>query len=102
MATPKIHPVGNVWHCDTETSLQIGFLFCRISDQGGGVPASDVSKVWHYGYTTMDDDSKFHGLRDSDPSWALPPESGAQYRMGGLGFGLPMSRLYAEYFGRVS
>ena len=47
----------------------------------------------------MDHGTDFHGLRDSDPSWALPPESGAQYRMGGLGFGLPMSRLYAEYFG---
>ena len=74
-------------------------LHRRISDQGGGIPTNDVSKVWHYGYTTMDHGTDFHGLRDSDPSWALPPESGAQYRMGGLGFGLPMSRLYAEYFG---
>lgn len=86
----------------TKLSILVGLSLCRISDQGGGIPASDVSKVWHYGFTTIHHDSNFHGLRDSDPSWALPPESGAQYRMGGLGFGLPMSRLYAEYFGRRS
>jgi len=57
--------------------------------------------VWQYGYTTIDhqDSSTFSGTSDTNPAWGA--ESGTQYRMGGLGFGLPMSRLYAEYFGKL-
>lgn len=62
-------------------------------------------KVWQYGYTTITHQgsgSAFSGNADISPAWAaIPLESGAQYRMGGLGFGLPMSRLYAEYFGEM-
>ncbi len=73
----------------------------RISDQGGGILAEDLSKVWKYGYTTINhqDSSTFSGTSDTNPAWGA--ESGTQYRMGGLGFGLPMSRLYAEYFGKL-
>ena len=73
----------------------------RISDQGGGIAPEDLTKVWQYGYTTIEhqDSSRYQGTSDLDPIWATRPESSAQYRMGGLGFGLPMSRLYAEYFG---
>lgn len=74
----------------------------RISDQGGGILSEDLDKVWQYGYTTINAQvsSSFRDTAAVDTAWsAIPPESGAQYRMGGLGFGLPMSRLYAEYFG---
>ena len=72
----------------------------RISDQGGGIAPDELSKVWQYGYTTIDhQDSGCQGTSDLDAVWASQPELVAQYRMGGLGFGLPMSRLYAEYFG---
>ena len=76
----------------------------RISDQGGGIAPEDLTKVWQYGYTTIDHQasSSFRGTSDLDPIWAAQPETGAQYRMGGLGFGLPMSRLYAEYFGKLA
>ena len=78
-------------------------IYCtgRISDQGGGILPEDLSKVWQYGYTTINhqDSSTFTGTSDMDPAWGA--ESRAQYRMGGLGFGLPMSRLYAEYFGEA-
>lgn len=76
----------------------------RISDQGGGIAPEDLTKVWQYGYTTMEqqDNSRYQGTSDLDPIWATRPESAAQYRMGGLGFGLPMSRLYAEYFGECA
>lgn len=76
----------------------------RISDQGGGIAPEELSKVWQYGYTTIDheDSSNLRGTSDLDPIWATQPENVAQYRMGGLGFGLPMSRLYAEYFGKLA
>lgn len=76
----------------------------RISDQGGGITPGDLTKVWQYGYTTIDhrDSSRYESTSDLDPMWATQTETGAQYRMGGLGFGLPMSRLYAEYFGELA
>ena len=72
----------------------------RISDQGGGIAAGDLTQVWQYGYTTIDHRGS-SSTSDLDPIWGTPTENVAQYRMGGLGFGLPMSRLYAEYFGKL-
>ncbi|KAL0030420.1 hypothetical protein WJX79_003750 [Trebouxia sp. C0005] len=87
-------PAIHIRVCEADTDVTF-----RISDQGGGILADDLSKVWQYGYTTINhqDSSTFSGTSDTNPAWGA--ESGAQYRMGGLGFGLPMSRLYAEYFG---
>lgn len=77
----------------------------RISDQGGGIPDSEVLKVWQYGYTTISQEQPVGmiGAGDADPIWSMSTagEAGRQYKMGGLGFGLPMSRLYARYFGTM-
>jgi pyruvate dehydrogenase kinase 2/3/4 len=62
----------------------------KISDEGGGIPRSGISRIWTYLYTT-----------------AHPPalEPNSPYRndfqapLAGLGYGLPISRLYARYFG---
>ncbi|CAN5317152.1 hypothetical protein BH09SUM1_BH09SUM1_21650 [soil metagenome] len=57
----------------------------KISDEGGGIPRSSMEQVWTYAYTTVD-----HGphtyTNDDDV-------------MAGLGYGLPLCRLYARYFG---
>ncbi|KAL1239008.1 [Pyruvate dehydrogenase (acetyl-transferring)] kinase [Trichinella pseudospiralis] len=55
-----------------------------ISDQGGGVPRHIVGKLFNYMYTTA----------------SLPSMENAEYDapMAGLGYGLPLSRLYARYF----
>ncbi len=62
----------------------------KISDEGGGIPRSGVSRIWTYLYTTAEPpaqspDSPYHS--DFDAPFA------------GLGYGLPISRLYARYFG---
>lgn len=59
----------------------------KISDEGGGIPRSGMSRIWTYLYTT-----------------AAPPPENAMYQtdfdpMAGYGYGLPISRLYARYFG---
>lgn len=59
----------------------------KISDEGGGIPRSGISKIWSYLYSTANSPS------DSGCSQDLPPA------MAGYGFGLPISRLYARYFG---
>jgi len=59
----------------------------KISDEGGGIPRSAMPFIWSYMYTTMES----HAL-DSDLNDFRAP-------MAGFGYGLPLSRLYARYFG---
>ena len=62
----------------------------KISDEGGGIPRSVIPLVWTYMYTTV----------ESTPS--LDPDfnkSDFKAPMAGFGYGLPISRLYARYFG---
>ncbi|ORX57558.1 hypothetical protein DM01DRAFT_1334164 [Hesseltinella vesiculosa] len=61
----------------------------KISDEGGGIPRSAIPKVWTYMYTTA-------------KAQELEPEfNQSEFRapMAGFGYGLPTSRLYAQYFG---
>ena len=57
----------------------------RISDEGGGIPRSGLDRIWSYSYTTA----------RQQPG----PYGGDQTVMAGYGYGLPISRLYARYFG---
>ncbi|KAI4124054.1 MAG: hypothetical protein LQ338_005008 [Usnochroma carphineum] len=62
----------------------------KISDEGGGIPRSAIPLVWTYMYTTV----------ETTPS--LDPDfnkSDFKAPMAGFGYGLPISRLYARYFG---
>ncbi|KAJ7634436.1 mitochondrial branched-chain alpha-ketoacid dehydrogenase kinase-domain-containing protein [Roridomyces roridus] len=61
----------------------------KISDEGGGIPRSAIPLIWTYMYTTMESqgiDQDFHASDFKAP-------------MAGFGYGLPLSRLYARYFG---
>ncbi|KAI8070066.1 mitochondrial pyruvate dehydrogenase [Gongronella butleri] len=61
----------------------------KISDEGGGIPRSGIPLVWTYMYTTAEAqelDSEFNSSDFKAP-------------MAGFGYGLPLSRLYARYFG---
>ncbi|KAK6199938.1 mitochondrial branched-chain alpha-ketoacid dehydrogenase kinase-domain-containing protein [Scheffersomyces amazonensis] len=60
----------------------------KISDEGGGIPRSEVPLIWTYLYTTV---SQTPELDQSQNSFKAP--------MAGFGYGLPISRLYAQYFG---
>ncbi|KAI0261161.1 alpha-ketoacid dehydrogenase kinase [Gloeopeniophorella convolvens] len=61
----------------------------KISDEGGGIARSAIPLIWTYMYTTMEGQ---HIEQDFTASDFNAP-------MAGFGYGLPLSRLYARYFG---
>ncbi|KIY68502.1 mitochondrial pyruvate dehydrogenase [Cylindrobasidium torrendii FP15055 ss-10] len=61
----------------------------KISDEGGGIPRSAIPLIWTYMYTTMEGQGLADDYNQSD--FKAP--------MAGFGYGLPLSRLYARYFG---
>ena len=86
----------------------------RIRDQGGGIAPETLPNIWRYNFTT------FHGCGSDEPSSSstttsgkdrhhqvdgLSAISGSLHDIGnssslaGLGYGLPLSRAYAEFFG---
>ncbi|KAF5375680.1 hypothetical protein D9615_009417 [Tricholomella constricta] len=61
----------------------------KISDEGGGISRSAIPLIWTYMYTTMESQGIAQDFQASD--FKAP--------MAGFGYGLPLSRLYARYFG---
>ncbi|KAI9747528.1 MAG: hypothetical protein M4579_007445 [Chaenotheca gracillima] len=62
----------------------------KVSDEGGGIPRSAIPLVWTYMYTTVETTPNL------DPDFN---KSDFKAPMAGFGYGLPISRLYARYFG---
>ncbi len=66
----------------------------KISDKGGGIKRSNIQKIWSYLFTTADpaiQEGMIAFDNDNDHSVDAP--------LAGLGYGLPISRSYARYFG---
>lgn len=62
----------------------------KVSDEGGGIPRSDLPRIFTYLYSTASSP-----LPDMDGSG----ETDGPAVLAGYGYGLPVSRLYARYFG---
>eukprot|EP01038_Epipyxis_sp_PR26KG_P008260 gene8260-11178_t len=66
----------------------------KISDEGGGIKRSNMNKIWSYLFTTADP-SILDRMLSSDEVKDFDTSS----PLAGLGYGLPISRNYARYFG---
>ena len=73
----------------------------RIRDQGGGIPPEVLPHIWAFNFTTFSNGQPSNA--DNDNIDALNAISGSgggnASSIAGLGYGLPLSRAYAEYFG---
>jgi pyruvate dehydrogenase kinase 2/3/4 len=63
----------------------------KLSDEGGGIARSGLPRIWTYLYSTAK--SPLPDLDVDATTDAAPPV------LAGYGYGLPLSRLYARYFG---
>lgn len=78
----------------------------RIRDRGGGIPPSVLPNIWSHSFTTFSDEDRDGPGADMPGG---PPDDGFDLlsttgpamasSIAGLGYGLPLSRAYAEYFG---
>lgn len=67
-----------------------------MSDEGGGFALSTLDNAFRYSFTT----AKKPRTSLADPaSGPDPHQSGGDPPLAGYGYGLPLSRLYARYFG---
>ncbi|KAI2498067.1 Mitochondrial branched-chain alpha-ketoacid dehydrogenase kinase [Fragilaria crotonensis] len=66
-------------------------IVIKVADEGGGIPRSQIDKIWSYLFTTADPQIQQGFIGGGDHSSDSP--------LAGLGYGLPISRSYARYFG---
>jgi len=66
----------------------------KVSDEGGGIPRSNMKKIWSYLFTTADP-----AIQEGVVAFNENVDHSIDSPLAGLGYGLPISRSYARYFG---
>jgi len=64
----------------------------KIADKAGGIPRSDARKLWSFAHTNMDESTM---EKEKETDFETDEFTGSAIR----GFGLPLARIYARYFG---
>ena len=97
---PQSMPPVRVIIAGNETSEDV---VIKISDEGGGIPRSSLPRLFSYQYTTATG-LLGQGGSHEEPAELLPGEHPQSYNtfrenFFGMGYGLPISRVFARYFG---
>lgn len=67
-------------------------LVIRLRDRGGGIPPEVERKIFGFSFTTFED-------KEGDGFTTLNAIPGGGNTIAGMGYGLPLSRAYVEFFG---
>ncbi|KAL9115153.1 MAG: hypothetical protein Q9227_000947 [Pyrenula ochraceoflavens] len=72
----------------------------RIRDHGGGISPEVLPNIWSYSFTTFgEDEAAAADNGNIDALNTIANSGGNSSSIAGLGYGLPLGRAYAEYFG---
>lgn len=71
----------------------------KVSDEGGGIPRSNMKKIWSYLFTTADPTIQEGMVGTNSQQQSGGVDHGIDSPLAGLGYGLPISRSYCRYFG---
>ncbi|KAJ2856148.1 [Pyruvate dehydrogenase (acetyl-transferring)] kinase isozyme 2, partial [Coemansia asiatica] len=71
----------------------------KVSDEGGGIPLSQVDAIWSYLKTTSDPASVASSAKNGALSSVTFMNRASDMPLFGVGDGLPMTRQIARYFG---
>lgn len=73
----------------------------RIRDRGGGIPPETLPNIWSYSFTTFNNEEAAAASNNGNSEGlnAIVSSGANQSSIAGLGYGLPLGRAYAEYFG---
>ena len=88
--------IGRIAKTNSQQNITI-----RIRDRGGGINPENLPNIWSYSFTTFgEDETEFgSGNGNLDALNAISGAGGNASSIAGLGYGLPLGRAYAEYFG---
>ncbi|POS87407.1 hypothetical protein EPUL_000662, partial [Erysiphe pulchra] len=72
----------------------------RIQDRGGGISPENIPHIWCYSFTTFSEENFQQSTRNCMNEFNINLDAGIRPNsIAGLGYGLPLARTYAEYFG---
>ncbi|KAH6629408.1 branched-chain alpha-ketoacid dehydrogenase [Boeremia exigua] len=78
----------------------------RIRDRGGGISPENLAHIWDYSFTTFNEQQASSTLSGGGSGSGMDalnamtgPGGDGAHSLAGLGYGLPLGRAYAEYFG---
>ncbi|EAS34028.3 mitochondrial pyruvate dehydrogenase kinase [Coccidioides immitis RS] len=72
----------------------------RFRDRGGGIPPEILADIWSYSFTTYSEDEVLNEDNGNIDGLNLLSNTNINNStIAGLGYGLPLGRAYAEYFG---
>ncbi|KAI5783179.1 pyruvate dehydrogenase kinase [Peziza echinospora] len=106
---PSLPPVTVTLAVTSPTDAGDKVLSIRIRDRGGGISPEAVEHIWKYSFSTFGDANG--GAGDEEEQNPMNMNMGMDLSVdgvaagagggsiAGLGYGLPLSRAYAEYFG---
>ncbi|KAI6247930.1 [3-methyl-2-oxobutanoate dehydrogenase [lipoamide]] kinase, mitochondrial [Erysiphe necator] len=72
----------------------------RIRDRGGGISSEKLPHIWSYSFTTFSEENIRRGRSGRGNEFKVNLDAGLRSdSIAGLGYGLPLARTYAQYFG---